>query len=847
LPKGSKDYTHTSIQGGIYKISDDKQDEFWNLYTDFVIKKGNPEYLTERQDLKGGSMYVDLDFRFSYDVECRQYKKGHIDIFIMQYLEFLKEYYVFDKNTKFPIFVMERDDIYRMPDSSLTKDGIHLQFGFYVDRNIQKEIREKMIKFCEQNEDEVDIPFNNSWDSVFDDGITKGTTNIQMFGSRKPDRDAYKLTYAYEITLDETDNEFMMDALDISQVDYKQLFIHNTNIPKYQSKKVTGSSSQKQKKSRKLENFIIQDETDTESTDEEDKYLDLLYNVCKVPPHRQKDRALWLSVAGCLSYSYDDKVWEKWCDNNKINFDNEKSKIIDYLKPNAYEHSINGLEKIARSLNYDGYKNWLVNHKHYADIQIFEKGENDVAKFIAPYLKTTLIYCEDKWFLCNNKNLWNVVKEPTATIVSAIQEKIDEAMECICNKINNTQDEAKKKEFIELRCDYLANYRKVTKSSFSCQVCKMLKDYLHDTEFIKKLDNSLYKMVFKNGVMDLKTMQFSNGIQKEDYVTKTIPFDYTENTNTSEVRNIIKKICNWNEEHLEYYLSSIGYAFTGDRSKEQNFWYLRGETASNGKSIIFETLEELMPNYVMKANKDFMDKGADVRKEIATWIGLKLLWVNELSTKEKDEDLTKAVADGTSYKYNRLYATEAVTMPITFKLFAVSNNSLTIKGDAGVKRRFRLMQFNSQFQASNKDDDYENRQFIMDNKLPDKLKGKYRDALIYLIMQYANKYYNSGIAKYPDDWNEDAKEVMEDNNKFEEWFMSNYEMTPDGVTWKRDLETMATHNNFKHIKVKDELKRMKVIFKYESQAQGTGKDKGKKGCFRGFKYIEETEPIHTNI
>ena len=67
-----------------------------------------------------------------------------------------------------------------------------------------------------------------------------------------------------------------------------------------------------------------------------------------------------------------------------------------------------------------------------------------------------------------------------------------------------------------------------------------------------------------------------------------------------------------------------------------------------------------MPNYVMKGNSDVLDNGADLRKEVATWAGLKILWLNEVSVKHKDEDLVKAIGDGTSYKYNRLYATEAV-------------------------------------------------------------------------------------------------------------------------------------------------------------------------------------------
>lgn len=182
--------------------------------------------------------------------------------------------------------------------------------------------------------------------------------------------------------------------------------------------------------------------------------------------------------------------------------------------------------------------------------------------------------------------------------------------------------------------------------------------------FFNLIDNGLYKIVFKNGIFDLTTMEFKNRIKQEDYVSKTIHFDYEKPTDEelSYVRNILKQICNWNEEHLDYYLSILGYAFTGNSSKEQNFYYHRGQTADNGKSFVFEILEILCPNVVMKANSNVLDKDADLRKEVATWQGLKFLWLNEVSPKPKDEDLVKAVGDGTSYNYNRLYATEAVIM-----------------------------------------------------------------------------------------------------------------------------------------------------------------------------------------
>jgi hypothetical protein len=38
------------------------------------------------------------------------------------------------------------------------------------------------------------LPLINSWEDVLDKGITEGTTNWQMYGSRKPGNEAYELT-----------------------------------------------------------------------------------------------------------------------------------------------------------------------------------------------------------------------------------------------------------------------------------------------------------------------------------------------------------------------------------------------------------------------------------------------------------------------------------------------------------------------------------------------------------------------------------------------------------------------------------------------------------------------------
>jgi hypothetical protein len=72
--------------------------------------------------------------------------------------------------------------------------------------------------------DELNI--TNDWDSVFDSGISAGTTNWQLVGSCKPNHEAYSLTAIYNATYDAMDEQFSCvfqnpTTFDISKNIYK--------------------------------------------------------------------------------------------------------------------------------------------------------------------------------------------------------------------------------------------------------------------------------------------------------------------------------------------------------------------------------------------------------------------------------------------------------------------------------------------------------------------------------------------------------------------------------------------------------------------------------------------------
>lgn len=227
---GSKE---DNIYGGSYSIPQEEYELFLKLYTRDILNSNKKEYLTEKQLPDDGPILVDVDLRHDYEVDERQYTNGHIEDLIDSYLDTMKNIFQLDDSTEFNIYVMQKPTVNRVKEKNCTKDGIHLIIGLKTDRTTQKILREKVISLI--SDAWGDLPIINSFDDIFDKGITDGTVNWQLYGSRKPNNDRYKLTYIYKVTYDSTDDEFMRDEVSVSKFDIasniQELSVRNENNP----------------------------------------------------------------------------------------------------------------------------------------------------------------------------------------------------------------------------------------------------------------------------------------------------------------------------------------------------------------------------------------------------------------------------------------------------------------------------------------------------------------------------------------------------------------------------------------------------------------------------------------
>jgi P4 family phage/plasmid primase-like protien len=210
-----------NVHGGSYHIPDADYPQFLDLYAKEVITGKKKEYLTEMQRDKDGPILVDIDFRYDYEVDEKQHSPDDVVELIGEYLGEIKHMFQIDESTRFQIFVFEKPTVFRIDDKvknkKLTKDGIHMIIGLQADHISQLILREKIID--KAAEIWKNLPLKNTWEDVFDKGISTGKTPWQLYGSMKPGNIRYQLTRVFDVSYDPSDEEFMYPEVPVSSFD----------------------------------------------------------------------------------------------------------------------------------------------------------------------------------------------------------------------------------------------------------------------------------------------------------------------------------------------------------------------------------------------------------------------------------------------------------------------------------------------------------------------------------------------------------------------------------------------------------------------------------------------------
>lgn len=465
----------------------------------------------------------------------------------------------------------------------------------------------------------------------------------------------------------------------------------------------------------------------------------------------------------------------------------------------------------------------FIPHSHIVPIDIsfadLQKGETCIAKLVSIPLKKKLYYSSitKLWYYTNKTNIWMKTKETNEWLISnTIQYYIDLEIRRIQVLMRECKDDYAKLKPLTALDKGLNKCRKTIVSSSSLGlIIKYLRVLLLDNDFEKKLDMTAGSIVFSDGIFDLKKGQFRAGIRKDDYVSFTLSLPYRPSYNNDkmiELRNILKKILNWNDTHLEYYLSVLGHAFTGEAHLEKSIYYIVDGTLNgkgdNGKTFFFDILTHIFPEYVKTSTPTLLeDANTKSHKQLPMLDGARIVWLDEGTKKKVNAALLKKIGDGMKINTDVMYG-NTVDLLISYKMFICSNHVPKIdKDEDAVYNRLKQIQFCSHFDRTGclEEDNYETLDFIADKKLGDSLKSGFIDEIVGLVLDYAMKYYVDGLPPIPREFIEAVDKTKIGNNDFATWFYENYEPKTGHNISIDEIEGISTY------KRKDIIKELSSI------------------------------------
>ena len=483
----------------------------------------------------------------------------------------------------------------------------------------------------------------------------------------------------------------------------------------------------------------------------------------------------------------------------------------------------------------------------YISIQDLE----DVFKcstIISPELKKTLVLCKENWYvLVPETQLWKQIKEPTFYVISEIRKYIDYSNAQLANKMIGVDGEEKDK-LIGIQKEYLRYYTKINASGYITMCVKNLRAQLVNDLFETKLDTTPGILAFTNGVMDLKTKTFREGLRWDDFLTDTIPYDWqpSDPSRIDYVKSVLNKILNNNIEHLEYYLALIGYSFIGMPQLEKSLYFMIDGTENgkgdNGKTFFFDILNTLMPNYVYKSKGSMIEDGnAKIHKQLCMTKGKRLVWLDEFSTKKTNAVLMKEIADGKTIENEVMFGTSE-SINILYKMFILSNHIPKVdSNEEAVYNRYKQVSFGSHFDRTGvrQKEDADRLLFIADCSLSDNLKNEYYNEIFNIIIEYAAKYFVNKLPQIPEKFQKDAQETKLKNDEFRMWFNDNCEVDDSG---RIPLELLRERSGFDDKMLKEGMKR--IGLKYDPNLSKMGKNtvgKSFKGGFEGCCFLKNND------
>jgi len=724
-----------NVYGGKYHIPPEDDARFQKLYHKKVFVDKLAEHLVERPH-KNFPILVDVDLRYKPTIETRQHNEEHIIDIIHVYLNKLHELLVIADGTEFPIYVFEKPGANTF-DPNITKDGIHIIIGILMDSTLQFMLRSLIL-------DEVkailnDLPIENDIDSIVDISVSRGTQGWQMYGSRKPGKQAYTLVKYFnaewqggewsdldEVNLDEYETLDLLLKVSARNKDHITYEIKDSIREQYEKKKKKRLLPQKPVCNRRPSKITNKTELQTavnaflEGLKSDEYNIREIHDYTMILPEKYYNNYdEWLRVGFAL-HNIDYRLFLVWVlfssqsDKFKYNNISEDFERWEGMRNDgltgrsimywAKEGNLVEYNKIySKTLDYYIESSITQNTDHNSALVLYKMFEG---KFICASIKNKLWYefKTHKWEeIDSGTTLRNHITKKVAQLYN---QKIIEMKD----KMTAAGDAVDDKGLQGRISTALQIVMKMGNVDGKNKIMREAQELFYNKHFFEKLDANPYLLHFTNGVIDFSVERiediFRDG-KPEDYLSlstrnKYIIFDKS-NKDHIKYKKEIDIFFNqlFTDKELRRYMLEH-FASTLIGTNENETFNIYNGVGRNGKSKIVDLmgkvlgeLKGVVPLSLVTRKREGSGKASP---ELARLRGVRYAVMQEPSKNDRiNEGQMKELTGGDAIQARALFR-DPIEFKPQFKLAVCTNNLFDVtSNDDGTWRRIRVCEFLSKF------------------------------------------------------------------------------------------------------------------------------------------------------
>jgi len=785
-------FTHTSITepAGSFYIKSEDTKSFYDLYKN-SMKSGGNLYLTEKHsDIS--PVLIDFDFRFPLDVIERKYTIQMIEKVVTMYIEEITKYV--EVPEKVEVYIMEKEAPLPIEKKNLVKDGIHIVITNIVTRpSVQYVVRTNLLEPFGKVLEEM--PITNTIEDVFDEQVIE-KNNWQMYGSKKPATEAYRVTHHWSVSEQViTENDILEEDSDYVEIlSIRNKFIENTVKQELKSEvnkidKILKQAEYKKDQKKQIYNKIIQtNETNFRPSCEE---LTLVKKLIKILAKKRGDNyADWIRLGWCLRNIHIELL------NEWDEFSKQSEKYVrgccDLLWFRMKEGGlgIGTLHMWAKTDNpvqYDVIISEDLSGLIYKSLSLTDY---DIALVICKMFRHRFRCASHKhhtWYEYENHGWREKERGYTLFYIEIPTKLFNEYMKLIgveSNKALQTTCE-REKDVCAKNIESLNKIAKKFKNT-SFVKDKMYKEcsgLFYEPKFEDKLDSNPKLLGFENGVYDLDNDEFREG-RPEDYISLSTGINYIEydvdNPYLEDIEFFMKKVL-VNDNVREYVWTLFASILDGsNRDEKFHIWTGSG---SNGKSKIVELFQYTIGEYACIFNVSLLTQkrvsSNSTNSELAIAKGKRFAILQEPEENERiNVGLMKELTGGDQIQCRCLFK-EPIRYKPMFKMILTCNHMPSIPpDDGGTWRRVRRVEYTSKFvDTPNPNVETE---FKIDRELGYKFE-LWKETFMVMLLQQYKKYKKVGKITEPKEIMEYTNEYQRKNDVFAEFCEEYIEQDSDSV------------------------------------------------------------------